>query len=298
MVRYTLEGSKPAGITLFLSFDNDQTWSKVLNNVSGDIGDHVAPGEKVILLHNMPTEGMSNARFRLIVNNKETIETALAGVGNEANATSENSDNHQPVQDGNAHYEQDNLPTSRYSEDMAAERLHSAMQNHKQNVIELKESAKQQQVTNNLNSAFNNIKGGSGTTTGTGQQGNPNGDINGRGVLGGGDGSGMYAGGGAGTGNGVGTGSGSGMSWNLPGRVMKSTPEVKGTAPDEGTVTVDIWVDANGNVTKAIANAANSNTSNGALFKMAEDAARKAKFDSSPSGNEQKGSLKITFRLN
>jgi outer membrane biosynthesis protein TonB len=157
----------------------------------------------------------------------------------------------------------------------------------------------QQQVSNNLNNAFNNIKGGSGTTTGTGQQGDPNGSINGRGVLGGGGsaGTGGGSGGGNGTGVGVGSGSGSGMSWSLSGRTLLNTPKVNGTAPDEGTVSVDIWVDANGNVTKAIANAAKSNTSNGTLFKMAEDAALKAKFNGSSSGNEQKGSIKITFKL-
>jgi TonB family protein len=119
-------------------------------------------------------------------------------------------------------------------------------------------------------------------------------------VLGGGGsaGTGGGSGGGNGTGSGVGSGSGSGMSWNLNGRTLLNTPKVNGTAPDEGTVSVDIWVDSNGNVTKAIANAAKSNTTSGALFKMAEDAARKAKFNSSPSGNEQKGSIKITFKLN
>jgi TonB family protein len=118
-------------------------------------------------------------------------------------------------------------------------------------------------------------------------------------VLGGGGsaGTGGGSGGGNGTGNGVGSGSGSGMSWDLDGRTMKSTPKVNGTAPDEGTVVVDIWVDANGNVTKAMANAAKSNTSNGTLFKMAEEAASKAKFSSSPRGNEQRGSIKITFKL-
>ena len=162
------------------------------------------------------------------------------------------------------------------------------------------QQTQQPKVSNNLNNAFNNI-GSSGTTTGTGQQGDPNGSINGRGVVGGGGstgtGGGSGGGDGTGTGTGVGSGSGSGMSWNLAGRTMKSTPKVNGTAPDDGTVTVDIWVDANGNVTKAIANAAKSNTSNGTLFKMAEDAARKAKFNSNPGGNEQKGSIKITFKL-
>jgi TonB family protein len=89
-----------------------------------------------------------------------------------------------------------------------------------------------------------------------------------------------------------------GSNWSLSGRTILNNPKVQGNAPDEGTVTVDIWVDANGNVTKAMANAAKSNTSNGTLFRMAEDAARKAKFSSSPTGNEQKGSIKITFKLN
>jgi TonB family protein len=157
----------------------------------------------------------------------------------------------------------------------------------------------QQQVSNNLNNAFNNIKGGSGNTTGTGQQGDPNGSIDGRGVMGGGGsaGTGGGSGGGNGTGVGTGTGGGSGANWSLAGRQILNNPKVQGNAPDEGTVTVDIWVDSNGNVTKAIANAAKSNTSSGTLFKMAEEAARKAKFNSSASGNEQKGSIKITFKL-
>jgi TonB family protein len=306
MVRYTLEGSKPAGVTLFLSFDNDHTWSKVVDDVSGDIGENVTPGEKVIVVHNMPIDGLANARFRIIVNNKETIETAVVGNIGEANATSENPHYNQPFEDDNAHYDQEELPMSRHSGGLADERINSVIENRKPDTKTRKDNPTQQQISNNLNDAFNNNKGASETTTGTGQQGDPNGSINGRGVLGGGvnagtgggSGSGMYLGGGTGTGTGVGSGSGSGMSWSLSGRTMKSTPKVSGTAPDEGTVTVDIWVDANGNVTKAVANAAKSNTSNGTLFKMAEEAARKAKFDGSPSGNEQKGSIKITFKLN
>lgn len=161
------------------------------------------------------------------------------------------------------------------------------------------QQTQQQQVSNNLNNAFNNIKGGSGNTTGSGQQGDPNGSIDGRGVLGGGGsaGTGGGSGGGNGTGVGTGTGGGSGPNWSLAGRQILNNPKVQGNAPDEGTVTVDIWVDKNGNVTKAIANAAKSNTSNGKLFTMAEDAARKAKFNSSAAGNEQKGTIKITFKL-
>ncbi|MFM9006699.1 MAG: hypothetical protein ACKOSR_14555, partial [Flavobacteriales bacterium] len=141
---------------------------------------------------------------------------------------------------------------------------------------ETQQTTTQQQVSNNLNNAFNNIKGGSGTTTGTGQQGDPNGSINGRGVLGGGgsSGSGGGTGGGNGTGTGAGAGSGAGVDWKLDGRSIINKPKVTGTAPDEGTVTVDIWVDAKGAVIKAIATSAKSNSSNGTVFKMAEEDAR------------------------
>jgi TonB family protein len=93
-------------------------------------------------------------------------------------------------------------------------------------------------------------------------------------------------------------GKGNDGNWNLSGRQLLNNPVAQGAAPDEGTVTVDIWVNSSGNVTKAVANAAKSNTSNGTLFKMAEDAARKAKFDSSLNSNDQKGTIKITFKLN
>lgn len=158
----------------------------------------------------------------------------------------------------------------------------------------------QQQVSNNLNNAFNNIKGGSGNTTGTGQQGDPNGSIDGRGVLGGSGsaGTGGGTGGGTGTGVGTGSGSGSGMSWSLSGRTLLNTPRVTGNPRHSGVVVVNIWVDKDGNVVKALADPVKSTTTEGELYRMAEDAARKAKFNSSPAGNEQKGTIKITFKLN
>jgi TonB family protein len=156
----------------------------------------------------------------------------------------------------------------------------------------------QQQVSNNLNNAFNNIKGGSGTTTGTGQQGDPNGSINGRGVVGGGGsaGSGGGTGGGNGTGNGVGSGSG---GYVLSGRNIIQKPKIDGTTKMAGVVVVDIWVDKLGNVTRAMANpkAKKTNTAEGELFRLAEEAAKRAKF--SPNDKlEQKGTITIEFKLN
>lgn len=164
---------------------------------------------------------------------------------------------------------------------------------------------KEQQVSGNLNNAFGSLsKGGNGNTTGGGQQGTADGSIDGKGVMSGGGslGTGGGQGGGNGTGNGTGDGPGSGpgngggFQWELKGRSITRNPSITETAPDEGVVVVDIWVDKDGNVTKAVANPAKSTTTNGQLYKLAENSAKKAKF-SAGAANEQKGSIKITFKL-
>jgi TonB family protein len=161
-------------------------------------------------------------------------------------------------------------------------------------------------VSGGLNNALGGLsKGGSGNTSGTGNQGTKDGTIDGKGVLGGGGsagtggGQGGGNGTGTGTGNGPGSGSGSGggfKDYTLAGRSIRTAPTLSEVAPDEGIVMVDIWVDAAGNVTKAVANAAKSNTSNSQLYTLAEKAAKKAKFNAVGSG-EQKGTIKITFKL-
>ncbi len=166
---------------------------------------------------------------------------------------------------------------------------------------------KPKQVSGGLNNALGNInKGGNGTTSGGGNQGAQDGSIDGKGVMNGGGstGDGGGQGGGSGTGTGTGTGPGSGpgsggmsSDYTLAGRSMSRRPSISETAPDEGVVVVDIWVDKNGNVTKAVANPAKSNSINSQLYKLAEKAAKQAKFSTSTS-NEQKGEIKITFKLN
>ncbi len=173
-------------------------------------------------------------------------------------------------------------------------------------VVKPKEEEKPK-VSGGLNNALGQIsKGGSGNTTGGGQQGTQDGSIDGKGVLGGGgsQGTGGGQGGGNGTGTGPGNGPGSGAgsggmnsNYTLIGRSMDRKPSISETAPDEGVVVVDIWVDQNGNVTKAVANPAKSTSSNGQLYKLAEKAAKNAKFSTSTSGGEQKGTITITFKL-
>lgn len=164
----------------------------------------------------------------------------------------------------------------------------------------------QQKLDNKLNNLLNNIGKGQGNTSGGGQQGASDGQIDGKGVLNGGgsQGSGGGQGGGNGTGSGPGNGPGSGLGsgggmsdWKLDGRKMNAKPSLSEKAPEEGIVVVDIWVDSNGNVTKAVQNVVKSNTTSSRLFELAIKAAKKAKFNASNIA-EQKGTITIKFVLN
>ncbi|MFM9006813.1 MAG: energy transducer TonB [Flavobacteriales bacterium] len=175
-----------------------------------------------------------------------------------------------------------------------------------QPITEQKPKEEPKKVSDNLKNAFDQMKQGSGNTNGTGQQGIQNGSKDGVGLQNGG--SSMGQGGGQGGGNGTGTGPGNGSGtgpgngnlasdYKLDGRNMIRKPKISERAPDEGVVVVDIWVDKNGNVTRATANPGLSRATNAKLYKLAEEAARKAVFSSGTMA-EQKGTLKITFRLN
>ncbi len=108
--------------------------------------------------------------------------------------------------------------------------------------------------------------GGSGSSQGVaggvGDQGRPDGNPN----------SGNYSG------SGSGSGKGSGISFSLSGRSSKSLPKPQYTSKEEGTVVVKIWVDKNGNVTRAEAGQRGTTAADGSLWKMAEQAARQSKF--------------------
>jgi len=175
-----------------------------------------------------------------------------------------------------------------------------------QAITEQKPKEEPKKVSDNLKNAFDQMKQGSGNTSGTGQQGIQNGSKDGVGLQNGG--SSMGQGGGQGGGNGTGTGPGNGSGtgpgngnlasdYKLDGRNMIRKPKISEKAPDEGVVVVDIWVDKNGNVTSAKANPGLSRATNAKLYLLAEEAAKKAVFSSGTMAT-QKGTLKITFRLN
>lgn len=118
--------------------------------------------------------------------------------------------------------------------------------------------------------------GGKGDDDGSGDQGIENGQIGGTGVMQGGNG-------------------------DVPGRSYRVKPKIQDPFSEEGTVAVDVLVNLNGDVVSAIANPRDSrtNTSNSALHRLAEKAAKTAKFNYSPNSQvEQKGTIVIRFKLN
>jgi len=131
-------------------------------------------------------------------------------------------------------------------------------------------------------------------TTGTGDQGDKNGDplskYYGKNGSGG-------PGTGIGTGEGPGTGPGKGgMSYTLDGRKMIQSPTVDDRSQETGKVVVSITVDKSGTVIAAIPGYRGSTTTSAYLFSKAKDAAMKAKFNPSSDGADiQKGTITFVF---
>lgn len=125
---------------------------------------------------------------------------------------------------------------------------------------------------------------GTGSGTGSGQ--------------GSGEGQGTGSGKGSGDGSGVGSGSGdgSGPNFSLHGRSARYIPAPEYTELDQGRVVVDVWVDRNGNVTKAIAGARGTTTSNPSLWRKSQQVALNAKFSVNlDAPEEQKGTITYNF---
>jgi len=131
-----------------------------------------------------------------------------------------------------------------------------------------------------------------GTGSGTGDQGDKNGDPLSK--YTGKNGNGTGDGGGEGTGKG--DGSGKGISFSLSGRKLIRTPQITDQSQETGKVVVDITVDKDGNVETAIPGGRGSTTTSAYLFRLAKDAAKKAKFNPSPEGADiQKGTISFVF---
>lgn len=101
-------------------------------------------------------------------------------------------------------------------------------------------------------------------------------------------------------GTGVNQGDLDGKGWSLGGRTQGVKPTIKDPFNEEGIVVVDIVVNQKGEVVRATANIEHSltNTPSSALHRLAEKAAKSARFNQDFSANvEQKGAIVIRFVL-
>jgi len=140
------------------------------------------------------------------------------------------------------------------------------------------ETAKPEQtVSNGLNNALDAMTGGGdGNNNTQGDQGNPSGKIEGKGVF------------------------GNGSGWALSGRSMTGKPSFNGSPKKNGTVQVRIKVDKNGKVTDAtVVNSLPTNTPDAQLRKLALDAARTAKFNKDEGAKiRASGTITFVFKVN
>ena len=132
------------------------------------------------------------------------------------------------------------------------------------------------QQTNNAFGKTNNNSQSQGNSVGTGNQGAENGST-------------------TSNGNGLGTSG----NWSLAGRSMnESLPIPKLDVQKEGTVVVEISVDRNGRVTSANPILKGSTTQDAQLWKLAQEAAKRAKFNADPTAQiKQLGTITYKFIL-
>ena len=93
-------------------------------------------------------------------------------------------------------------------------------------------------------------------------------------------------------------GMGNGISYSLGGRGSKYIDKPSASFKEQGTVKVDIWVDRQGNVTKAIINRKGTNVIDQHMHQIAINAAKNSTFTEDPNAAElQRGSITYNFIL-
>jgi outer membrane biosynthesis protein TonB len=145
------------------------------------------------------------------------------------------------------------------------------------------EQLEQEAKKNKINKLFSGGSQSSAGNTpgGTGIEGNPNGELGGKGEFGGGN-------------------NGTGVKWNLKGRGIAKKPSLEQKPQFEGTIYLNITVDAKGNVTAATVDPVKSKVAGEGFQQLAELAKRAAfatKFSVVEDTKKQVGSIVITFTL-
>jgi protein TonB len=77
IIRYTLEGSKSANVILYATQDNEKTWTKLTEAVSGDVGPAVEPGDRIIIVRGFNEAQAGDLRFKLVIDDKFNFTVGL-----------------------------------------------------------------------------------------------------------------------------------------------------------------------------------------------------------------------------
>lgn len=140
----------------------------------------------------------------------------------------------------------------------------------------------------------NGVTSQGNSNKGTGDQGDPNGNVN----------SNYYGPGGKGTSPGPGDDDGppgngkGGPSYSMAGRKAQALPVPNFNIQEEGKVVVEIVIDRSGNVIKANPGVRGSTTTSTYLLNKAKESALKAKFTANPDApEEQRGTIVYNFFL-
>lgn len=158
------------------------------------------------------------------------------------------------------------------------------VENDKTNPVVDEPSAQQKEEDAKKSKINNLFKGGSNSSAGetpggTGIEGNPEGSLEGKGRFGGKGGEG---------------------SWNLKGRGIAKKPSLEQKPSYEGTIFLNITVDAKGNVTSANVDPTQSKVAGEGFQQLSELAKRAAfatKFSVATDAKKQVGSIVIVFKL-
>lgn len=172
-------------------------------------------------------------------------------------------------------------------------------------VVQNKPKDQLSDLTKNALSSFSsgNNSGGDGDDNIAGNKGKRDGSLTssnyyGDGGSGGGSGGGHGTGTGTGIGAGSGTGTGGGNGYSLAGRKAVTRPLPQNNCNEAGTIVVQVTVDRNGNVVKAIPGFKGSTNSSSCLLNIAKEAALKTKWEAKSSApDSQIGSIVYNFKL-
>jgi TonB family protein len=80
VIRYTLEGLRPAAVELYVTHDDSYTWDKVSDGLSGDIGPRIAPGDRLIVVRGIDPWLLAHTKFKLVIDAEFDYAVSITGI--------------------------------------------------------------------------------------------------------------------------------------------------------------------------------------------------------------------------